>query len=82
MCCVVLVAQEDHTNNDCFVCAILSHGDSGIVYGTDAVIQLETLFEPLKGRHCQSLVGKPKVFIIQVRSDIYRPTRAGVTMLF
>ena len=75
------MAQEDHTDNDCFVCAILSHGDTGIVYGTDGIIQLETLFEPLKGRHCQSLVGKPKVFIIQVRSELCRPIRSGVGIL-
>ena len=64
------MAQEDHTDNDCFVCAILSHGDSGIVYGTDGVIELDTLVSPFKGRQCASLLGKPKVFIIQVSSEI------------
>ncbi|KAI0211187.1 Caspase-3 [Lamellibrachia satsuma] len=59
------VAKEDHTNNDCFMCAILSHGDSGLVYGTDAVIQLDNLVNPFKGRQCPTLAGKPKVFIIQ-----------------
>ncbi|KAI0229373.1 Caspase-3 [Lamellibrachia satsuma] len=37
------VAREDHTNNDCFMCAILSHGDLGVVYGTDGIIQLDIL---------------------------------------
>ncbi|KAI0223707.1 Caspase-3 [Lamellibrachia satsuma] len=59
------VAKEDHTNNDCFMCAILSHGDFGVVYGTDDIIQLDILVNPFKGRQCATLTGKPKVFIIQ-----------------
>ena len=65
---LVSVAKEDHTNNDCFMCAILSHGDSGLVYGTDGIVQLDNLVNPFKGRQCPTLAGKPKVFIIQVRS--------------
>ncbi|KAI0241409.1 Caspase-3 [Lamellibrachia satsuma] len=47
------------------MCAILSHGDSGLVYGTDGIIQLDNLINPFKGRQCPTLTGKPKVFIIQ-----------------
>ncbi|KAI0212695.1 Caspase-3 [Lamellibrachia satsuma] len=54
------VAKEDHTNNDCFMCAILSHGDSGLVYGTDGIVQLDNLVNPFKGRQCPTLAGKPK----------------------
>ncbi len=45
-------------------CAILSHGDEGIVYGTDFVVEIDTLLEPIK--QCPSLRGKPKLFFIQV----------------
>ena len=70
-CCVfVSVAKEDHSKSDCFVCAILSHGDSGIVYGTDGIIQLDMLINPFKGQRCRTLLGKPKVFIIQVGQQI------------
>ena len=65
---LVSVAREDHTNNDCFMCAILSHGDLGVVYGTDGIIQLDILVNPFKGRQCPTLAGKAKVFILQVRS--------------
>ncbi|KAI0221883.1 Caspase-3 [Lamellibrachia satsuma] len=54
------VAREDHTNNDCFMCAILSHGDFGVVYGTDGIIKLDTLVNPFKGRQCPTLAGKSK----------------------
>ncbi|KAI0227833.1 Caspase-3 [Lamellibrachia satsuma] len=65
------VAREDHTNNDCFMCAILSHGDFGVVYGTDGIIKLDTLVNPFKGRQCPTLAGKAKVFIIQAcRGDL------------
>ncbi len=66
LCYPVSVAKEDHSKSDCFVCAILSHGGIGFVYGTDDIIQLDTLINPFKGQQCRTLLGKPKVFIIQV----------------
>jgi len=44
--------------------AVLSHGEEGLVYGTDGDIQIKKLVEPLK--RCQTLFGKPKLFIVQV----------------
>lgn len=58
-------AKENHSDADCFACAILSHGEEGRVYGTDGTVLLETLMNPFKG--CESLLGKPKIFFIQVR---------------
>ncbi|XP_066433454.1 caspase-8-like [Eleutherodactylus coqui] len=59
-------AKKDHAEKDSFVCFLLSHGDKGVVFGTNgkevSVKQLTNLFN---GRNCQSLVGKPKVFFIQ-----------------
>ncbi|KAM5280165.1 caspase-8 [Ctenodactylus gundi] len=56
----------DHSDKDCFVCCILSHGDKGIIYGTDgqeaSIYKLTSYFT---GSQCPSLVGKPKVFFIQ-----------------
>jgi hypothetical protein len=49
---------------DCFGLAILSHGDNDVVFGTDTTISINKLIEPIK--ECSSLVGKPKIFIIQV----------------
>jgi len=57
-------AGKDHTDCDGFAMALLSHGDEGQVYGTDGVMQIKKLVEPLK--QCESLHGKPKLFIVQV----------------
>lgn len=57
-------AGKDHTDCDCFAMAVLSHGDDGQVFGTDGVMQIKKLVEPLK--RCESLRGKPKLFIVQV----------------
>ncbi|XP_046366704.2 cell death protein 3-like isoform X1 [Haliotis rufescens] len=58
-------AAYDHSNADCFGCAILSHGLEGRVYATDGYISLELLVMPFKGDRCPSLVGKPKLFFLQ-----------------
>ena len=64
---IIVASRVDHGNSDCFACAILSHGEEGMVYGTDGIIQIDTLVAPLKGDRCSSLAGKPKLFFIQVR---------------
>lgn len=59
------MASEDHSDADCFVCVILSHGEEGIVFGTDKAVEIKELTTYFKGDKCPGLVGKPKVFIIQ-----------------
>ncbi|XP_076025873.1 caspase-3-like [Genypterus blacodes] len=59
------VSREDHSNSASFVCVMLSHGDEGIMYGTDGFEKLETLTGYFKGNRCPSLVGKPKLFFMQ-----------------
>uniref|UniRef100_F7ID68 Caspase-8 n=1 Tax=Callithrix jacchus TaxID=9483 RepID=F7ID68_CALJA len=66
--------RMDHSNKDCFICCILSHGDKGIIYGTDGheapIYELTSQFTGLK---CPSLAGKPKVFFIQAcQGDNYQ----------
>jgi len=60
------VASLDHSECDCFGCAVLSYGREGYVYATDKLVPIETLTWPFKGDKCPSLVGKPKLFFIQV----------------
>lgn len=62
---MVKVARENHSDADCFACAILSHGEEGYVYGKDGPIQIDKLVAPLKGHKCRTLAGKPKLFFIQ-----------------
>ena len=58
-------AAEDHTDADCFVCVMLTHGEEGIVFGTDKPVDIKDLATYFKGDNCPGLVGKPKIFIIQ-----------------
>ncbi|XP_054442186.1 caspase-8 [Pteronotus mesoamericanus] len=64
----------DHNNRDCFICCILSHGDKGIIYGSDGqeapIHELTSYFTSSK---CPSLAGKPKIFFIQAcQGDNYQ----------
>ncbi|XP_069571840.1 caspase-3-like isoform X1 [Brachyistius frenatus] len=59
------VSKEDHGSRASFVCVLLSHGDEGLIYGTDGHERFETLIQCFKGNRCRSLVGKPKLFFIQ-----------------
>ncbi|XP_023279111.1 caspase-3-like [Seriola lalandi dorsalis] len=59
------VSEEDHSSSASFVCVMLSHGDDGVIYGTDGCEKFEKLTKYFKGDCCKSLVGKPKLFFIQ-----------------
>ncbi|XP_009074487.1 PREDICTED: caspase-8-like [Acanthisitta chloris] len=49
-------SDKDHSNMDCFVCFIFSHGE---------FINTEDLLSFFSGSNCSSLAGKPKLFFIQ-----------------
>ncbi|XP_036367188.1 caspase-1-like isoform X2 [Octopus sinensis] len=58
--------KNSHTDIDCFICAILSHGDSDdIICGYDGTVKLDELFSYLRPDRCPSLKGIPKLFFIQ-----------------
>ncbi|XP_033870423.3 caspase-3-like [Acipenser ruthenus] len=63
--CLQSIAREDHSKEASFVCALLSHGDEGVLYGTDGCIEIKRLTSFFKGDRCKTLVGKPKLFFIQ-----------------
>ncbi|XP_053885120.1 group XIIA secretory phospholipase A2 isoform X3 [Malaclemys terrapin pileata] len=58
-------SMDNHSDADCFVCVFLSHGEDNHVYAYDAKIKVQTMTNMFKGDKCPSLVGKPKIFIIQ-----------------
>ncbi|XP_077999294.1 caspase-3-like [Glandiceps talaboti] len=58
-------SREDHSDSDCLVVAILSHGDDGIVYGVDGTVSVESLTKNFRGDKSETLVGKPKIFLLQ-----------------
>lgn len=65
------LAKTDHTNYDCLIVAVLSHGDEGKLYGTDSkastgpVLMVEELGTYFDSNGCPSLKGKPKLFVLQ-----------------
>ncbi|XP_051474928.1 caspase-3 [Apus apus] len=59
------VSEEDHSKRSSFVCVLLSHGDEGLIYGTDGPLELKTLTSLFRGDRCRTLAGKPKLFFIQ-----------------
>ncbi|XP_054258396.1 caspase-1-like isoform X2 [Macrosteles quadrilineatus] len=58
-------SSVDHSNNDCFLLACLSHGEQGILYASDAPYKPEKLWNRFTADKCTSLAGKPKLFFIQ-----------------
>ncbi|XP_037827643.1 caspase-3-like [Lucilia sericata] len=58
-------AQEDHSNNDCLIVTVMSHGMEGKVYARDMSYPVERLWNPFLGENCRSLINKPKLFFIQ-----------------
>lgn len=60
------ISIMDHSNYDCLVCCLLSHGANGGIYGTDCqLIEIKEITAQFKGNACPSLSNKPKLFFIQ-----------------
>uniref|UniRef100_A0A0P4VSE4 Putative caspase n=1 Tax=Rhodnius neglectus TaxID=72488 RepID=A0A0P4VSE4_9HEMI len=59
------VSAEDHSDYDCLVVAILTHGEEGLLFARDSAYKHEQVFDNFRGDKCPSLVGKPKIFFIQ-----------------
>ncbi|ESO82566.1 hypothetical protein LOTGIDRAFT_134426, partial [Lottia gigantea] len=87
----------DHTNYNCFVMMVLSHGSHGNVYGVDGKeVGIEQIVISFDSRNCKSLCDKPKLFFIQAcqggrytknddedSSEISLPTKTrALTFLF
>ncbi|XP_070831929.1 caspase-8 [Chaetodon trifascialis] len=60
------LGSRNHSQTDCLVCCILSHGQEGSVYGVDGgTVTIKELMAPFNGQNCSSLAEKPKLFFIQ-----------------
>ena len=59
----------DHTESDCLVVIVMSHGtENGEVHAYDSAYQVSNLWRNFTGSSCPSLVGKPKLFFLQVKA--------------
>lgn len=69
-------AKDDHSNVDCFLVVFLSHGENDHIYTFDDKINVQDITSLFKGDKCKSLVGKPKIFILQVSGVALKSTCA------
>jgi len=59
------IAKEDHTDSDCFLCVVMSHGNKDKIVASDnEEISFKEIMQPIK-ESCKSLENKPKMFFFQ-----------------
>lgn len=61
----ILVSNMDHSENDCFLIAVMTHGSKGKLYAYDTHYKYKEMWSPFYTSHCPSLKEKPKIFLIQ-----------------
>uniref|UniRef100_A0A0B7BKL1 Caspase family p20 domain-containing protein n=2 Tax=Arion vulgaris TaxID=1028688 RepID=A0A0B7BKL1_9EUPU len=67
------VSNEDHSDCDCFVLAVSSHGDKNqyngvqedVIFTIDHPVKSKEIMTMFADKSCPSLAGKPKLFFIQ-----------------
>ncbi|KAL7022379.1 hypothetical protein ACKWTF_012217 [Chironomus riparius] len=60
------LSQQDHSDNDCLLITIMTHGKrDGKIFSSDGEILVNDLWENFLGDKCETLIGKPKLFFIQ-----------------
>jgi hypothetical protein len=62
----------DHKDYDCFLVAILSHGELGYLYSKDAHYKLDAVTSYFSADRCPSLAGKPKVNVTRRSENSFR----------
>ncbi|KAI4495786.1 hypothetical protein M0802_008409 [Mischocyttarus mexicanus] len=58
-------SDSDHSDHDCLVVSVLSHGELGMLYAYDAPYKADIIWSSFTSDKCPSLAGKPKLFFIQ-----------------
>lgn len=54
---VMKAAKLNHTDYDCFVIVVLTHGDVDVVYARDQAYKIEDLWSPFSADLCTTLAG-------------------------
>ncbi|KAL2716032.1 caspase-1-like isoform X1 [Vespula squamosa] len=62
-------AAEDHTDADCLIVTVMSHGESTLLLSANSYYTADMLWTPFTADKCSTLAGKPKLFFIQNRLD-------------
>ncbi|XP_044287627.1 caspase-10 isoform X2 [Varanus komodoensis] len=81
-------SSQSWKDRDCLICCILSHGKSGMIYGTDGcLISIRSIMAHFTANQCPLLAKKPKLFFIQAcqgeksQQPVYLETDAHDTVL-
>ncbi|KAJ4452053.1 hypothetical protein ANN_03569 [Periplaneta americana] len=62
------LAQEDHSDADCLMVTVLTHGmPPNFLLSRDVPYHVDMLWSYFTADNCPTLAGKPKLFIIQVK---------------
>lgn len=59
------LAEEDHSDRDCLLIAVFSHGIPNRIYARDMDYKSDLLWDSFTAENCPTLAGKPKIFFIQ-----------------
>jgi len=60
-------AKRDHSDEDCLAIVVLTHGKSDTLFAHDGEYPTKTLWNAFTADRCPTLLGKPKLFFIQVQ---------------
>jgi caspase 7 len=60
-----VVSQMDHSEHDCILITVMTHGDVGVISSHDGDYTIETVTALFTDEKCPSLKGKPRIFFIQ-----------------
>ena len=64
-----LVFMTDHKDTDCLVISVVTKGTEHTLFAKDEQYLPQTLWRSFCGNNCLALVGKPKLFFIEVKND-------------
>ncbi|GAB6018593.1 hypothetical protein CHUAL_000282 [Chamberlinius hualienensis] len=60
------ISESNYSDCSAVIIAVLSHGDEGIIHAYDKSYKIRELWEPFtRSDSTKTLIGKPKIFIIQ-----------------
>jgi caspase 7 len=60
----------DHSDADCLVMVVLTHGEVNLLHAKDTRYEPEKLWKSFTADECTTLAGKPKLFFIQVTKNL------------
>lgn len=58
---LILAARTNHSDNDCLLVAVLSHGETNIIYAKDTHYKPDCLWSPFTADKCPTLAGMSNI---------------------